>query len=53
MKPLKECPKCGEDISESYEDDDPSVGIYGGWYCEPCDLALPNEEFNSDESDWL
>ena len=35
-----ECPKCGDDIGDSYEPDDWSVGIVGGWYCEACDLAV-------------
>jgi len=39
-----DCPKCGEDISESYEDDDPSVGITGGWYCEACDYSIAEWE---------
>lgn len=34
------CPKCDADISESYEPDDPSVGINGGWYCDACDLPI-------------
>ncbi len=34
------CPKCDADVSESYEPDDPSVGIVGGWYCDACDLGI-------------
>ena len=34
------CPKCEADISDSYEPDDPSVGIVGGYYCDACDLAV-------------
>ena len=42
---LKECPKCGADISDSYEAADPSVGIMnGGWFCKVCDLAIVDEE---------
>ena len=33
------CPKCGVDISDTYEPDDYSCGIVGGWYCEACDLG--------------
>jgi hypothetical protein len=41
----KECPKCGEDISDSYEGHDPSVGIMcGGWFCEVCDLFVAEED---------
>lgn len=48
----KECPKCGQDISETYEGYDPSVGIMnGGWYCDACDLAVLEEDYN-DESDY-
>lgn len=38
------CPKCDEDISDSYEPDDPSVGIVGGWFCETCDMVVPEHE---------
>ena len=38
------CPKCDVDISDSYEPDDPSVGICGGWYCDACDLAIGEHE---------
>lgn len=41
---MMECPKCGADISESKMDDDPSVGITGGWFCDTCDLAIPLED---------
>jgi hypothetical protein len=36
----KECPKCGADISDSYQEDEPDVGITGGWFCEVCNLAV-------------
>lgn len=40
-----ECPKCHEDVSDTYEPYDPSVGIMcGGWYCSACDLAIPDED---------
>lgn len=40
-----ECPKCGADISDTYEGYDPSVGIMsGGWYCDACDLNVPDED---------
>ena len=38
------CPKCDADIGETYEPDDPSVGICGGWYCDACDLAIGEHE---------
>jgi hypothetical protein len=37
------CPKCGADVSESLEEDDPSCGIVGGYYCDACDLPIPYE----------
>lgn len=37
------CPKCEADISDSYEPDDPSVGVIGGWYCDACDLAVGDD----------
>ena len=39
------CPKCGDDVSETYEPDDPSVGINGGWYCEACDLGIGEGDY--------
>lgn len=38
-----ECPKCGADISDSYEPDDPSVGIFAGWSCDTCDIGFVDE----------
>lgn len=37
------CPKCDADISDSYEPDDHSVGIVGGWYCGVCDLGVAED----------
>jgi len=34
------CPKCDADISDSYEPDDWTCGIVGGWYCDVCDFAI-------------
>jgi hypothetical protein len=39
------CPKCGVDVSESYEPDDHSVGIVGGWYCDACDLGIGEGDY--------
>jgi hypothetical protein len=45
MPRIKECPKCGNDVSDSYEAADYSVGIMGsGWYCEVCDEAIDDDE---------
>lgn len=46
------CPKCDADISDSKQDYDPSVGVTsGGWYCETCDVVVPDWEVASDD-DW-
>lgn len=38
------CPKCDQDVSHTFEGYDPSVGIMcGGWYCDHCDLAIPDD----------
>lgn len=39
-----ECPKCGNDISDSHLGDDPDVGIRAGWYCEKCNEGYPDED---------
>lgn len=39
----KECPKCKEDISDTYEPADYSVGINAGWYCDACDLGIADD----------
>jgi len=48
MARCKECPKCGQDISDSYESWDPDCGIFAGWYCESCNIGYPDE----DETDY-
>jgi hypothetical protein len=40
-----DCPKCGADITDSYEPDDYSCGIVGGWYCDACDLGVSEHEY--------
>jgi hypothetical protein len=37
MLTMHECPKCGRPME--HEEDDPSVGVTGGWYCAACDHA--------------
>ena len=39
------CPKCDADVSETYEPDNPSVGICGGWFCDACDLGIGEHEY--------
>ncbi len=41
--PDMNCPKCDADIGDSYEPDDPSVGINAGWFCDACDLAVGDD----------
>jgi hypothetical protein len=38
------CSKCDGNIGDSYEPDDRSVGICGGWYCDACELAIREHE---------
>jgi len=44
MTRSKECPRCGKDIGDSYQGEEPDVGIGAGWYCDPCDLAVGDED---------
>lgn len=40
----RECPKCGADISDTYEGSDPSVGIMsGGWWCDACEIVVVDD----------
>ncbi|WP_291208936.1 hypothetical protein [Hyphomonas sp.] len=45
------CPKCDEDIGDSYQEDDPSVGIVGGYYCDACDLPVDRDAYEPMEGD--
>ena len=45
------CPKCDADISETYEPDDWSCGIIGGWFCDACDLAIGEGEVDRGHDD--
>jgi hypothetical protein len=38
------CPRCRAAIDDSYEPDDRSVGICGGWYCDACELGIREHE---------
>lgn len=52
MAPPRECPNCGEDISDTYEPADPSVGIMrGGWYCEECDEFISDDDLDDPDID--
>lgn len=42
------CPKCDADIDDSYEPDDWSCGLVGGWYCNACDLGIGEHEVTRD-----
>lgn len=44
------CPKCDADVTDSYQEDDPSVGIQGGYYCDACDLPV-DYEYEPSEDD--
>lgn len=46
---MKTCPKCGADVTDTYEEYDPSVGIENdSWYCDSCELVIEREH-TSDE----
>lgn len=46
------CPKCEADISESYQEAEPDVGIMsGGYYCDACDLPVDEEDYEPMEGD--
>jgi hypothetical protein len=45
------CPKCDADISETYQPDEPDVGICGGWYCDACDLGIGEGEVDRGHED--
>jgi len=45
------CPKCDADVSETYEPDDWSCGIVGGWYCDACDLGIAEHEIGYEYHD--
>ena len=38
------CPKCDADISDSWQETEPDVGIVGGYYCDACDLAVDGDD---------
>lgn len=41
---LIQCPVCDEDITESYQEYDPDVGIMSSWwYCDKCDEFVGDE----------
>ena len=48
---MRNCPKCDADISDSYEPDDWSVGIVGGYYCDACDFAVSDDDKEPLEND--
>jgi len=44
MPRIFECPSCKADISESYQEAEPDVGIGAGWYCDRCCHGYPDED---------
>jgi hypothetical protein len=44
MPRIYECPKCGVDISGSYQPAEPDVGIGAGWYCDACNEGFGDED---------
>lgn len=40
-----ECPKCGIDISDSFQEAEPDVGIMAaGWFCDECNEGFTDED---------
>lgn len=40
-----ECPKCGADISGTYQPAEHDVGIMcGGWFCDACDIGVAEDD---------
>lgn len=45
MARIVECPKCGADISDTYQGPEPDVGIMmGGWFCDACNVTVADED---------
>lgn len=44
MSRTYECPKCGEDISDTYQSAEPDVGIGAGWFCDACNEGYGDED---------
>ena len=44
------CPKCGADISDSYQPAEYDVGIMSSvWYCDECDLTVDDDGCGLDD----
>ena len=37
------CPKCGADISDTWQAAEWDVGIDAGWFCDTCDLGVGDD----------
>lgn len=50
---IVECPKCGTDISDTFQAAEPDVGVTNGsWFCDACDVVV-EQESDDDDSDLL
>lgn len=45
------CPKCDADVSETYQAAEWDCGIQAGYYCDACDLGIPEDEYQPLEGD--
>lgn len=44
MPRIVECPKCGQDISDTHQGAEPDVGIMGGgWFCDACNETVEDD----------
>lgn len=44
-----ECPKCGTDISDTFQPAEPDVGVMnGGWFCDACEVVVEQESEDDD-----
>jgi rubredoxin len=43
----RECPECGAPLE--HQQDEPDVGIVGGWFCTACDFVQGDEDDDDDD----
>lgn len=48
---MPNCPKCDADITDSFQEAEPDIGVGGGWYCDACDLGVGEHEVEREHFD--